>query len=154
MMLWASTNRSHRLVSRSHRQKLGQPNRPELSHLACPLGRMRVDLTNQIRGVLKPFSLVAGKGGSQPFIYRVRELVTNGPLKDVVEALLTASQAISQQIGLLTRRLMALARLGPSGSAAHDGSWGRLPRWHWPISASSMRRSGSQSPRAWEHILV
>ena len=71
---------------------------------------MRVDLTNQIRGVLKPFGLVAGKGGGQPFIDRVRELVADGPLKDVVEALLTALQAIGRQIGLLTRRLMALAR--------------------------------------------
>jgi transposase len=71
---------------------------------------MRVDLTNQIRGVLKPFGLVAGKGGGQPFIDRVRELVANGPLKDVVEALLAALQVISRQIGILTRRLMALAR--------------------------------------------
>ncbi|WP_237050476.1 IS110 family transposase [Microvirga ossetica] len=71
---------------------------------------MRVDLTNQIRGVLKPFGLVAGKGGGQPFIDRVRELVADGPLKDVVEALLTALQAIGRQIGLLTRRLMVLAR--------------------------------------------
>jgi transposase len=40
----------------------------------------------------------------------VRTLVTDGPLKDVVEALLTALQAISRQIGILTRRLMAMAR--------------------------------------------
>jgi transposase len=71
---------------------------------------MRVDLTNQIRGMLKPFGLVAGKGDGQPFIDRVRTLVADGPLKDVVEALLTALQVISRQIGLLTRRLMALAR--------------------------------------------
>jgi hypothetical protein len=29
---------------------------------------MRVDLANQIRGVLKPFGLIAGKGGGQPFV--------------------------------------------------------------------------------------
>jgi len=34
------------------------------------LVRMRVDLANQIRGVLKAFGLVAGKGGGQPFIQR------------------------------------------------------------------------------------
>jgi transposase len=39
------------------------------------LVRMRVDLANQIRGVLKPFGLLAGKGGGQPFIERVRALV-------------------------------------------------------------------------------
>ncbi|WP_229426798.1 hypothetical protein [Microvirga alba] len=52
---------------------------------------MRVDLTNQIRGVLEPFGLI-------------------GPLRDVIEALLTALQAVSRQIGILTRRLMAMAR--------------------------------------------
>ena len=36
------------------------------------LVRMRVDLANQIRGVLKPFGLVAGKGSGQPFVERVR----------------------------------------------------------------------------------
>ena len=36
------------------------------------LVEMRVDLTNQIRGVLKPFGLIAGKGGGQTFIDRVR----------------------------------------------------------------------------------
>ena len=35
------------------------------------LVRMRVDLANQIRGVLKPFGLVAGKGNGQPFVERV-----------------------------------------------------------------------------------
>ncbi len=53
------------------------------------LVEVRVDLINQIRGMLKPFGLVAGKGGRQPFINRVRELVADGPLKDAVEALLT-----------------------------------------------------------------
>ncbi len=54
------------------------------------LVEIRVDLTNQIRGVLKPFGLIAGKGSGQPFIDRVRTLVADGPLNDVVEALLTA----------------------------------------------------------------
>lgn len=44
------------------------------------LVRMRVDLANQIRGVLKPFGLVAGKGGGRPFVERVRNLVADGPL--------------------------------------------------------------------------
>jgi hypothetical protein len=34
--------------------------------------RMRVDLANQIRGILKPFGLLAGKGGGRPFMERVR----------------------------------------------------------------------------------
>jgi transposase len=71
---------------------------------------MRVDLINQIRGVLKPFGLVVGKGGGQPFAERVRQLVANGPLQEVAEALLSAWQAISAQISTLSRRLVALAR--------------------------------------------
>jgi transposase len=43
------------------------------------LVRLRVDLANQIRGVLKPFGLVAGKGGGRPFVERVRGLVAGGP---------------------------------------------------------------------------
>jgi transposase len=71
---------------------------------------MRVDLANQIRGVLKPFGLIAGKGGGRPFAERVRALVAEGPLQDVAEALLAAWESISVQIAALGRRLVAIAR--------------------------------------------
>ena len=71
---------------------------------------MRVDLANQIRGVLKPFGLLAGKGSGQPFIERVRALVADGPLQEVAEALLSAWQAINGQVGVLSRRLIVIAR--------------------------------------------
>jgi transposase len=71
---------------------------------------MRVDLANQIRGVLKPFGLVAGKGSGQPFVERVRSLVAGGPLQEVAEALLSAWQAINSQISTLSRRLIVIAR--------------------------------------------
>ncbi len=74
------------------------------------LVRMRVDLANQIRGVLKPFGLIAGKGGGQPFIARVRALVAGGPLEQVAEALLAAWEAIGSQVAALSRRLIAMAR--------------------------------------------
>src|SRR3712207_3050288 len=74
------------------------------------LVRMRVDLANQIRGVLKPFGLVVGKGGGQPFAERVRALVAGGPLQEVAGALLAAWQAIGEQIAVLGRRLVAVAR--------------------------------------------
>jgi transposase len=74
------------------------------------LVRMRVDLANQIRGVLKPFGLIAGKGGGQPFAERVRTLVAGGPLQEVAEALLSAWRAIGEQIAALSRRLVAVAR--------------------------------------------
>jgi transposase len=74
------------------------------------LVRMRVDLANQIRGVLKPFGLVAGKGGGRPFAERVRALVAGGPLREVAEALLAAWQSVGEQIAVLGRRLVAMAR--------------------------------------------
>jgi len=74
------------------------------------LVRMRVDLANQIRGVLKPFGLIAGKGGGRPFAERVRALVAGGPLQEVAGALLAAWQALGEQIAVLGRRLVAVAR--------------------------------------------
>ena len=74
------------------------------------LVRMRVDLANQIRGVLKPFGLIACNGGGQAFADRVRALVANGPLQTVAEALLAARQAINSQVAILTRRLIDMAR--------------------------------------------
>jgi transposase len=74
------------------------------------LVRMRVDLANQICGVLKPFGLVAGKGGGRPFVERVRSLVMDSPLREVAEALLAAWQAINDQVSTLSRRLIAIAR--------------------------------------------
>ena len=74
------------------------------------LVRMRVDLANQIRGVLKPFGLLAGKGGGRAFVDRVRALVANGPLQAVAEALLAAWQAVHSQVAILTRRLVGMAR--------------------------------------------
>jgi transposase len=74
------------------------------------LVRMRVDLANQIRGVLKPFGLIAGKGGRRPFAEQVRSLVAGGPLHEMAEALLSAWQSIGEQIAVLGRRLVAMAQ--------------------------------------------
>ena len=74
------------------------------------LVRMRVDLANQIRGVLKPFGLVAGKGGGRAFVDRARALVAGGPLEQVAEALLAAWEAIGSQVAALSRRLVTMAR--------------------------------------------
>jgi transposase len=71
---------------------------------------MRVDLANQIRGVLKPFGLVAGKGGGRAFVDRVRALVAGGPLEQVAEALLAVWEAIGSQVAALSRRLVTMAR--------------------------------------------
>src|SRR5215218_6014656 len=73
---------------------------------------MRVDLANQIRGVLKPFGLIAGKGGGRLFAERVRTLVAGGPLQEVAGALLAAWQAIGEQIAVLDRRLVTAPGVG------------------------------------------
>jgi transposase len=74
------------------------------------LVRMRVDLANQIRGVLRPFGIIAGKGSGQPLMNRVRTLVANSPLRELVEALISAWQAVNDQISKLSRRLLTIAR--------------------------------------------
>lgn len=78
------------------------------------LVRMRVDLANQIRGVLKPFGLVAGKGGGQGFMTRVQSLVAGGPLQEVAAALLSAWLVVGKQIAILSCRLVNVARQDPA----------------------------------------
>jgi transposase len=67
-------------------------------------------LGNQIRGVLKPFGLIAGRGVGKTFADKVRSLVTDGPLHEVAEALLRAWEAINTEVATLSRRLAAEAR--------------------------------------------
>ncbi|WP_245613338.1 IS110 family transposase [Skermanella stibiiresistens] len=70
----------------------------------------RVDLGNQIRGLLKPFGLLAGKGVGKTFAEKVRSLVPEGPAHDVTEALLRAWEAINKEVATLSRRLVSEAR--------------------------------------------
>lgn len=75
------------------------------------LVRMRVDLANQIRGLLKPFGVIVGPGGGQGFAARVRDRAAGVPaLKPVVEAVLTAWQGVSEQIAVLDRQVLAATR--------------------------------------------
>ena len=71
---------------------------------------LRVDLGNQIRGILKPFGLLAGKGVGKTFAEKVRSLVPDSPLHDVVEALLRSWEAINKEVATLSRRLVTEAR--------------------------------------------
>jgi transposase len=75
------------------------------------LVRMRVDLANQMRGILKPFGLIVGKGTGQPFETRVRERAAAVPsLQPVLEALLAAWCCIRDQIATLDRLIVVMAR--------------------------------------------
>ncbi len=74
-----------------------------------------IDLSNQIRSILKTFGLMAGKGAGNPFAIRVRELLKGRPsLVAIVDPLLAAWTAVREQIAVLDRRLISLAKGDPT----------------------------------------
>ena len=76
---------------------------------------MSVDLSNQIRSILKTFGLMAGKGAGHSFAIRVRELLKGRPsLAAIVDPLVAAWDAVRQQIAVLDRRLIRLAKGDPT----------------------------------------
>jgi len=75
------------------------------------LVKIKRDLENQIRGLLKNLGLVIGRGRRGPFVTRVRELIEDKPhLQAVIEPLLRARETVEQQVGDLDRKIMRLAR--------------------------------------------
>ncbi len=75
------------------------------------LVRIKRDLGNQVRGLLKNVGLVIGKAQGNVFTARVEELVADhGDLADAVRPLLAARHSVGRQIADLDRKVMALAR--------------------------------------------
>ena len=75
------------------------------------LVKIKRDLENQIRGLLKNLGLVIGRGRRGPFVVRARELIEDKPqLQAVVEPLLKTREIVTQQIGDLDRKVMQMAR--------------------------------------------
>jgi transposase len=76
------------------------------------LVRMRIDLDNHIRGVLKAFGLKVGKIATGQFEARVWELIGEGDaqIRWVVGTMLTARAAVMSQLALLQRAVLAVAR--------------------------------------------
>jgi transposase len=75
------------------------------------LVKIKRDLENQIRGLLKNRGLVIGKAGGRRFHHRVEELVAGHPLlRSAVRPLLGVRETVSFEIAGLTRRLLTLAR--------------------------------------------
>jgi transposase len=63
------------------------------------LVKIKRDLDNQIRGLLKNFGLVIGRGKFNVFAVRAAELIENRPeLIAAVRPLLEARKAIEQQV--------------------------------------------------------
>jgi len=75
------------------------------------LVKIKRDIENQIRGLLKNLGLVIGRAKMNTFKTRAQELIEGKPaLTAVVEPLLVAREAIAQQIADLDRKVMGLAR--------------------------------------------
>jgi transposase len=78
------------------------------------LVKIKRDLENQIRGLLKNIGLVIGRAKMNTFAVRAKELIEDKPtLAAVVEPLLKAREVIEQQVADLDRKVMRLARSEP-----------------------------------------
>ena len=75
------------------------------------LVKIKRDLENQIRGLLKNLGLVIGRAKFNVFAARAEELIVDRPeLVAAVSPLLEARKAIEQQVGDLDRKVLKLAR--------------------------------------------
>jgi len=75
------------------------------------LVKIKRDLENQIRGVLKNLGLRIGKAGGHVFRHRVEELVgEHRLLQEAVRPLLAVREIVRREVAGLTRSLLALAR--------------------------------------------
>ncbi len=75
------------------------------------LVKIKRDLENQIRGLLKNLGLVIGKAGGNVFHRRAEELVVEHPLlQEAVRPLLGVRETVRREIAGLTRKLLAMAR--------------------------------------------
>ena len=75
------------------------------------LVKIKRDLENQIRGLLKNLGLLIGKAGGNAFCRRVEELLSrHGLLWEAVRPLLEVREKVSREIADLTGKLLALAR--------------------------------------------
>jgi transposase len=75
------------------------------------LVKIKRDLENQVRGLLKNLGLVIGRAKLNVFAVRAEELIERRPeLMAAVKPLLDARNAIEQQVNDLNRKVMRLAR--------------------------------------------
>ncbi len=73
--------------------------------------KIKVDLENQIRGLLKNLGLIVGKARGNVFRSRVQDLLSkNDRLSDAVLPLLEVRETVVREIADLSKRLLAAAR--------------------------------------------
>ena len=78
------------------------------------LVKIKRDLENQVRGLLKNLGLVIGRAKCNVFAVRAEELIEDRPeLVAAVRPLLEARKAVEQQVSELDRKVMMLARRDP-----------------------------------------
>jgi transposase len=78
------------------------------------LVKMKRDVENQIRGLLKVFGLIIGRAKMNTFTAKTNELIDRQPaLAAAVEPLLKAREVLARQIAGLDRKLLRLARSEP-----------------------------------------
>ena len=83
----------------------------ELKDVMAQLVKIKRDLENQIRGLLKNHGLVIGKAGGNVFHRRAEELLgEQGLLAAAVRPLLDIREKVSREIAALYRKLLSLAR--------------------------------------------
>jgi hypothetical protein len=77
------------------------------------LVKIKHDLENQVRGLIKNLGLVIGRAKFDVFAVRAERLIENRPeLAAVIKPLLEARKAIEQQVDNLDRKALKLARPG------------------------------------------
>ena len=70
-----------------------------------------IAIENDLRGTLRNFGLKVGMVGTVKFEARIKELVENLPdLAALVESLLVVRRVLREQLGILHRRVLAIAR--------------------------------------------
>ena len=85
------------------------------------LVKIKRDLENQIRGLLKNLGLIIGRAKMNVFAVRAAELTEDRPeLAAAVEPLLKAREAIERQIADLDRKVMRMARNDAQSATVHD----------------------------------
>jgi transposase len=110
MAPWLSRGRARRYKALPRRGARIRSGKALLASRAL-LVKIKRDLENQIRGLLKNLGLVIGHGTFNVFAVRAKELIADRPeLTSAVRPLLTARTAIEQQIGELDRQVLKLSR--------------------------------------------
>jgi transposase len=82
-----------------------------LASRAALLVKIKRDLENHVRGLLKNLGLVIGRAKFDVFAVRAEELIEGRPeLIAAIRPLLEARDAVGQQVSELDRKVMKLAR--------------------------------------------